>query len=69
MQIRHCQAGKERKKMAKIGTKKLKKGTFAAQKTKKVTENTKKAAECVRCLLDLHGLQGVLLKQLDKEIS
>ena len=55
--------------MAKTDKKKAQKSTFAAKKMKKGAENTKKAAECVRCLLDLHNLQGSLLKQLDKEIS
>lgn len=56
------------KKMAESERKKAK-GAISAKKTKKTVGGKTKAAECVSCLLDLHSLQGVLLKQLDKEIS
>ena len=56
--------------MAK-STRKKAKGAISAKKPKKSKKATKgqaKAAEYIDCLLELHKLQGVLLKQLTKEI-
>ena len=53
--------------MAK-STRKRAKGTTRVKKTKKITKAKTGTAEKVECLLELHGLQGLLLSQLAKEI-
>jgi len=56
--------------MAK-STRKKAKGVISAKKVKKSKKATKgqtKTVEYIDCLLELHKLQGGLLKQLAKEI-
>jgi len=53
--------------MAKSGKKKAK-GAISAKKGKRTTKSQTKAAEYVSCLLELHKLQGVLLKELGKQV-
>jgi hypothetical protein len=53
--------------MGKSGRKKPKRAVFA-RKTQKAGKRQVKAAEHVRSLLELHKLQGVLLKQLETEV-
>ncbi len=56
--------------MAKSTRKKIK-GVISMKKVKKSKKATKgqtKTAEYIDCLLELHKLQGVLLKQLAKEM-
>jgi hypothetical protein len=58
------------KEMAKSISKKTK-GTVSAKKVKKSKKAAKgqtRTTEYMDCLLELHKLQGVLLKQLAKEI-
>ncbi len=57
--------------MAKSKRKRAK-GTLPTKKAKKIDKTTKgqtKAAEYVSHLLELHKLQGVLLKRLGKEVQ
>jgi hypothetical protein len=57
--------------MTKSTRKKVKETTTLmkkAKKTKKTAKGQTKTAEYVSCLLELHKLQGVLLKQLEKEV-
>ncbi|MBA7631130.1 hypothetical protein ES703_38657 [subsurface metagenome] len=59
------------KKMAKSTRKKIKEAV-PSKKAKKIDRTAKgqtKAAEYVSHLLELHKLQGVLLKRLDKEVQ
>ena len=53
--------------MGKSGRKKTKRA-ISTKKTQKTGKRQGKAAEHVRSLLELHKLQGVLLKQLEKEV-
>ncbi len=58
------------KKMAK-STRKKTKEAVPSKKAKKIDKTAKgrtKVAEYVSHLLELHKLQGVLLKRLDKEV-
>ena len=57
--------------MAKSERKRAK-GAMPTKKAKKIDKTTKgrtKVAEYVSHLLELHKLQGVLLKRLDKEVQ
>ncbi len=54
--------------MAK-STKKSRKKAILTKKMKKTAKSQTKAAEYVSSLLELHKLQGVLLKRLDKEVK
>ena len=57
--------------MAKSERKRAK-GALPTKKAKKIDKTTKgrtKVAEYVSHLLELHKLQGVLLKRLDKEVQ
>ena len=53
--------------MAK-STRKRAKGTTLVKKAKKTTKARTGTAEKIKCLLELHELQGLLLNQLAKEI-
>ena len=53
--------------MGKSGRKKTRRAVFT-KKTEKAGKKQAKAAEHVRSLLELHKLQGVLLKQLEAEV-
>ena len=56
--------------MAKSTRKKIK-GVISAKKvkrSKKATKGQTKATEYIDCLWELHKLQGVLLKQLAREM-
>ncbi len=44
------------------------KAVISAKESKKATKGRTKTNECISCLLELHKLQGILLKQLTKEI-
>ena len=45
-----------------------KKAAKKASSAKKTTRDRARAAESLDCLVELHKLQGVLLKQLSKDI-
>jgi hypothetical protein len=53
--------------MGKSGRKKTKRAILA-KKTEKAEKRQVNAAEHVRSLLELHKLQGVLLKQLETKV-
>lgn len=53
--------------MAKSKRKKTK-GAISAKKSREAANGRMKAAEYVNHLLELHKLQGALLKQLSKEV-
>ena len=44
------------------------KGAMSAKKTRRITQRQTKAAEYVSHLLELHKLQGALLRKIDKEV-
>lgn len=54
-------------KMTKNARKKTK-VKISKKKTQKTLKDKTKAAECVKHLLELHKVQGVLLVQLSKEV-
>jgi len=53
--------------MGKSGRKNTRRAVFT-KKTQKTGKRQAKPAEHVRSLLELHKLQGVLLKQLETEV-